>query len=127
MIKSFKVKPRRKIINPYSYQKVCGWTKRENGVKTLQCKTLIPHGQSRCELHNALKEAIQESEEAHSEFPLVFGHSKIIYVKLPKPLKENPVVEINEGTRAESSENFRTLWERQTAAMKECYHFLMEN
>ena len=125
MIKPSKVKLKRKIINPYSYQQVCGWTERENGVKTLQCKTLIPHGRSRCELHNALNIAIQESEEAHSEFPLVFGHSKIIYVKLPKPISENSVIEVNEGTRTESSSNFRVLWDRQTAALKEC-HFLLE-
>ena len=127
MIKPSKIKLKRKIINPYSYQQVCGWTERENGVKTLQCKTLIPHGQSRCELHNALKVAIQESDEAHSEFPLVFGHSKIVYVKLPKPLKENQLVEINEGNRLESSENFRTIWVRQTAAIKDCHRFLEEN
>jgi hypothetical protein len=127
MIKPSKIKLRRKIVNPYSYQQVCGWTERENGVKTLQCKTLIPHGQFRCELHNALKVAIQESDEAHSEFPLVFGHSKVIYVKLPKPMKENPIIEISEGSRTDCTENFRKIWERQTAAVKECYQFLMDN
>ena len=125
MIKPSKVKLKRKIVNPYSYQQVCGWTERENGVKTLQCKTLIPHGRTRCELHNALNVAIQDSEEAHSEFPLVFGHSKIVYVKLPKPTSANTKVEVNEGTRKESSSNFRVIWDRQTAALKEC-HFLLE-
>jgi hypothetical protein len=125
MIKPSKIKLKRKIINPYSYQQVCGWTERENGIKILQCKTLIPHGRNRCELHNALNVAIQESEEAHSEFPLVFGHSKILYVKLPKPISENRIIEVNEGTRTESSANFTLLWKRQVSALKDC-HFLLE-
>ena len=42
-------------------------------------------------------------------------------------MKKNPVIKVNEGTRKECTENFITLWERQTAAVKECHHFLMEN
>ena len=127
MIKPLKIKLKRKIINPYSYRRVCGWTERDNGVKTLQCKTLIPHGQMRCELHNAVKISLQESDAALSEFPLIFGHSKIVYVKLPRPLKEAQDIKISKGSRTESSQNFNVVWERQIAAIRESHIQLEEN
>jgi hypothetical protein len=57
-----------KMINPYGFHRVCGYTERTDGKKLLKCKTLISYELNHCQMHEVISKASAASEDQECEF-----------------------------------------------------------